>query len=573
MRGVLVNDIPKYVVLLAWLGLNVFLFVWYYIIYDTGDKYIYTRVMLGPALALARGSAACLNFNCMLILLPVCRNTLSLLRGWCGCCPRRIRRLLDKNITFHKLCAYMIVFMTLIHYFAHSYNVHQYSTAHDEKVGYKEKNNSKLVLKLASLGDNPDETYLDPIRKSTYPIGSVFLLTGGWTGVIITTALLLMVTSSTEFMRRSYFEVFWFTHHLFVIFFGFLMFHAISRQVHGQSNINEHDPVICVDVDPDNWTSNVNCTTTPQFAGGIPATWKWCIGPMALYFIERIIRFVRSVQHVEILKVVKHPSRVVELQMRKKGFHAEVGQYIFVHCPELSFLEWHPFTLTSSPEENYFSVHIRIVGDWTGALSKAVGCEEGDDEVKPSWKMPRIAVDGPFGTASEDVFEYDVAICVGSGIGVTPFASLLKSVFYKTSNNSDSIRLTKVYFFWICPDTHAFEWFGDMLKHLENQLVENGKQDLIEYNIYLTRGWSASQAKTIFVHDEDNVDVITGLEQKTMFGRPNWNEIFTNIATTHPNTEVGVFFCGVAALSKTLHQMCNKHSTSGVTFYYNKENF
>ena len=44
--------------------------------------------------------------------------------------------------------------------------------------------------------------------------------------------------------------------------------------------------------------------------------------------------------------------------------------------------------------------------------------------------MPIIAVDGPFGTASEDVFDYDVAICVGSGIGVTPFASLLKSVWY-----------------------------------------------------------------------------------------------------------------------------------------------
>jgi len=33
------------------------------------------------ALSWARAPAACLNFNCMLILLPVCRNLLSFLRG------------------------------------------------------------------------------------------------------------------------------------------------------------------------------------------------------------------------------------------------------------------------------------------------------------------------------------------------------------------------------------------------------------------------------------------------------------------------------------------------------------
>ena len=36
---------------------------------------------------------------------------------------------------------------------------------------------------------------------------------------------------------------------------------------------------------------------------------------------------------------------------------------------------------------------------------------------------------------------------------------------------------------------------------------------------------------------------------------------------------VGVFFCGPAVLSHTLHQMSNKHSGSGTRFYYNKENF
>lgn len=63
-----------------------------------------------------------------------------------------------------------------------------------------------------------------------------------------------------------------------------------------------------------------------------------------------------------------HPARVLELQMQKKGFRMEVGQYIFVNCPAISRLEWHPFTLTSAPEEDFFSIHIRMAGDWTERL-------------------------------------------------------------------------------------------------------------------------------------------------------------------------------------------------------------
>uniref|UniRef100_A0A8C5Z932 Uncharacterized protein n=1 Tax=Marmota marmota marmota TaxID=9994 RepID=A0A8C5Z932_MARMA len=76
-----VNEGLSIFVILVWLGMNVFLFVWYYRVYDNGEKYYYTRKLLGSALALARAPAACLNFNCMLILLPVCRNLLSFLRG------------------------------------------------------------------------------------------------------------------------------------------------------------------------------------------------------------------------------------------------------------------------------------------------------------------------------------------------------------------------------------------------------------------------------------------------------------------------------------------------------------
>lgn len=38
---------------------------------------------------------------------------------------------------------------------------------------------------------------------------------------------------------------------------------------------------------------------------------------------------------------------------------------------------------------------------------------------------PILRIDGPFGTASEEVFNYKTVVLVGGGIGVTPFASIL----------------------------------------------------------------------------------------------------------------------------------------------------
>ena len=64
------------------------------------------------------------------------------------------------------------------------------------------------------------------------------------------------------------------------------------------------------------------------------------------------------------------------------------------------------------------------------------------------------------------------------------------------------MKLQKVYVYWICPDTNAFEWFADLLKSLEDQMAQAGKQNFLIYNIYLTRGWDSNQVKfEIFFED------------------------------------------------------------------------
>mgnify|MGYP002153712408 CR=1 FL=1 len=40
-------------------------------------------------------------------------------------------------------------------------------------------------------------------------------------------------------------------------------------------------------------------------------------------------------------------------------------------------------------------------------------------------------IDGPYGTGTREVFETEHAVLIGSGIGVTPMASIVQSVWYK----------------------------------------------------------------------------------------------------------------------------------------------
>ncbi|KAI5475801.1 hypothetical protein MNV49_000812 [Pseudohyphozyma bogoriensis] len=476
---------------------------------------LYTFGFLNYQLKVARSAALVLNFDVAFILLPVCRNFISILRRG----PLNSIIPFEKNITFHKAVAWSIVFFTIVHILAHIVN----------------------VIELAVLS-SPDPL----IRLKTFALTNV-IVGPGYTGWLMTAILGIMVWFAMEKRRRANFEKFWYTHHL-------------CEMAH--------------------WAS----------------------------LRERVMREVRSRHRTYISKVVHHPNNVVEIQIKKEKTTTRAGQYIFLNVPEISYFQWHPFTLTSAPEEDYISVHIRefpvfsrhrldhslmlttlpagIVGDFTRALALALGCnldkkgeKEGDrgaEVVNPPVNkvLPRVMVDGPFGSASEDVFKFEVSVLVGAGIGVTPFASILKSIWYRLNFPSEKkTRLRKVYFIWICRDFNQLEWFQSLLLAIEEQDLSN----FIEIHTYVTTKVKEDDINNIIVQDVGGErDTISHLRSPTHYGRPNWDRIFQSIAEKHPSTEAGVFFCGPKVLGSTLHKQCNKWtngSDEGVKFVWGKENF
>jgi len=160
---------------------------------------------------------------------------------------------------------------------------------------------------------------------------------------------------------------------------------------------------------------------------------------------------------------------------------------------------------------------------------------------------------------------------IAAGIGVTPFASILKSVRYKIELQGQS-KVEKVYFYWISRDKNAFEWFNDLLAALEQENVNN----FLEINVYLTGQLSVDEIRNVMYGiDDADGDKITGLQSPTFFGRPNWDQIFKEKAARHQGQTVGVFFCGPPVISKQLYKCCRNYTTvaNNTKFKYHKENF
>jgi predicted ferric reductase len=367
----------------------------------------------------------------------------------------------DQNIEFHKATAWSIVFFSFVHVFAHFVN-------------------------FAKLGTILDPTATSAGKRITMWLMANFATGPGATGWVMNIALGLMVWFAIEKRRRAHFERFWYSHHLFIIFF-------IMWQLHG---------MFCM----------IPTDRGPQCSfNSIGVFWRyWLLGGV-IFIYERILREVRSRHRTFISKVIQHPSNVIEIQIKKDHTTTRAGQYIFINCPDVSYFQWHPFTLTSAPEEDYISIHMRVVGDFTTEFAKALGCDldsgkKKDKETKVvgtnanpplNRVLPRVMVDGPFGSASEDFLKYETVLLVGAGIGVTPFASILKSIWYRMNNfgSAKPTRLSKVYFTWVIRDFGTAEWFHSLLHAIEEQDTLNR----IEINIYLTAKLKEDEMANIIV--------------------------------------------------------------------------
>merc|ERR1712088_9694 len=210
---------------------------------------------------------------------------------------------------------------------------------------------------------------------------------------------------------------------------------------------------------------------------------------------------------------------------------------------------------------------------------------------KPN-KTMEIYIDGPFGSPSSNIYRAEHAVLIGTGIGITPFASILQSIMhryweikqscpncgYRWSNDIEAsmFKLKKVDFFWINRDQRSFEWFVNLLSQLEIEQKENGgaMSRFLEMHMYVTSALQRTDMKAValqlaldILHKKEDRDLVTGLKSRTNAGRPNWNKVFTKLREERKG-QITVFYCGNPMLAKTLRNKCEEFG-----FKFRKEVF
>ncbi|KAK1683376.1 hypothetical protein QYE76_044224 [Lolium multiflorum] len=215
-------------------------------------------------------------------------------------------------------------------------------------------------------------------------------------GVISLVAGLLMWATSLHPVRKRFFELFFYTHQLYVVFIVFLVLHV------------------------------------GDFIFSIAA------GAVFLFMLDRFLRFWQSRAKVDIVSADCRPCGTVELVFSKPAsLRYSALSFIFVQVRELSFLQWHPFSVSSSPMDGryHMSILIKVLGKWTDKLKSIITDVEenktrSDTDQSHTGRIT-ASIEGPYGHESPYHLMYENLILVAGGIGISPFLAILSDIIHR----------------------------------------------------------------------------------------------------------------------------------------------
>jgi dual oxidase len=471
------------------------------------------RRIAGWGIATTRGAASSMMYIYALLLLSMCKNLMTLLRET----PAKHLIPFDNAFDFHIISAFTGFLFSSVHILGHFVNFFSIATEPSGSLAC-------LFTEVNWVTDYLPSFYWWLFHTPT-----------GISGYVATLVLLALGIFSFSYFRRNFFTPFIISHQVFAFMFYCLML------MHG-------------------WAQLVQ----------VPIFHTYLIGPLFLYVVDKLISVARLGNTLKVLKVEWLPSDVLHLRFaRPPNFNYKAGQYLQLASHGISASLFHPFTITSAPHEPWLSLHIRAVGPWTRKLRQIYNPN--------ATKYPDVLVTGPYGSEADTWSTCSHVIMVGAGIGVTPFASILKDFVFR-SKNDKTFKTKKLFFFWVCKTQKHFEWLVDIIREAELEDVKGR----LEVHIFVTELQQKFDLRTVMLYicekqfyKVHNTSLFTGLQAATHFGRPNFVDLFTQIQSGTPKADkMVVFSCVPANMLKNVEKACDAvNSHSGPKFFHSADGF
>ncbi|XP_022139204.1 ferric reduction oxidase 2-like, partial [Momordica charantia] len=174
--------------------------------------------------------------------------------------------------------------------------------------------------------------------------------------------LIMWATTFTR-IRRKFFEAFFYTHYLYILFVVFFIFHVGISYA---------------------------CIMLPGFY---------------LFLLDRYLRFLQSRRRVRLLSARILPCRTLELNFSKHpSLKYNPTSTMFINIPTISKLQWHPFTVTSNADSDAdsLSVVIKCEGIWSSNLYQTLSSPNSAIDAHN-----QASLEGPYGPVSSHFLHFD----------------------------------------------------------------------------------------------------------------------------------------------------------------------
>ncbi|KAG4428949.1 hypothetical protein IFR05_015570 [Cadophora sp. M221] len=360
-------------------------------------------------------------------------------------------------------------------------------------------------------------------------------------GITAWISLCIIYLTSLSFIRRRSFEVFYYSHFLFIVF-------VIGACIHAPEG--------------------------PQFL--LPG--------LGLWVVDRGIRFAYNFRPISVKNVTVHDGDLTKFKLG--GIRTtQPGQTAWVQIQGVSWLTWHPFTIASSPGEEDAVIAIRGLGGYTKEVQRlALNADDsnGDvnrEEIAMEGAKMKIRIDGPYGVGAIRWGMHPVTVLVAGGIGITPGISIASNILKRASlpatndeDNNGSDRQWHIHMLWIVKSRKHIAWFEEELGGMVEKAKVPGARATFDITIHVT-GSVEGQGSERKVGYEAETPNAYGRPGVMVQGRPDVSAWFSEVKAKRRGLDTVVSACGPRSLIAAVRKAAAKVSGKDGLFHVEEEVF